>query len=410
MAPDGAIKGFQDAAGERSGALGVMNALHVAHTHIIWHLICLSVQHSLNQARLGWFIVNLAGHQRAERRDHASLARPCPPFATCSRKVLFGVLLLFASALSATASATGAAAGTQVKNTVAVSYVQGGSTLTGTASTSFVVDQLVDVTTTWQDAKPVQAAAGSAAQTLLFRVTNPGNGNDSYKLVPTALPASGSDFAVDQCQLFLDQDHNGIRSANDPEYVPGSNDPVLAAGDHMDVFVLCALPATANDGTFAQVRLAATSNTFSGTPGSAKPSAGIPGMNVVVGMSSGSSSSNGTYQASSVSYQFTSTQRVTDKSGGSVATSGSHILYTLIVTADGGSAIGRNLVVTNPMPEHTTYVPGSLTLDSASLGDSNTDSDAGDFNITATNAISVRLGNVPGSASPHTITFEVTIN
>ncbi|EIL93826.1 hypothetical protein [Rhodanobacter spathiphylli] len=345
--------------------------------------------------------------------DHRSTSSPAGlrvRFAGQAGKCLLAAMLLLGSAFATAASAASAAAGTPIHNTVTMSYVQGGSTLTGTASTSFVVDQLVDVTTTWQDAKPVQAAAGSAAQTLLFRVTNPGNGNDSYKLVPTALPASGSDFAVDQCQLFLDQDHNGIRSANDPEYVPGSNDPVLAAGDHMDVFVLCALPATANDGTFAQVRLAATSNTFSGTPGSAKPSAGIPGMNVVVGMSSGSSSSNGTYQASSVSYQFTSTQRVTDKSGGSVATSGSHILYTLIVTADGGSAIGRNLVVTNPMPEHTTYVPGSLTLDSASLGDSNTDSDAGDFNITATNAISVRLGNVPGSASPHTITFEVTIN
>lgn len=331
-------------------------------------------------------------------------------FAGRSRTWLLTAVLLAGSALAAPVSATAVAAGTQVNNTVTVSYVQGGATLTGTASTTFVVDQLIDVTTTWQDAKPVQAAAGSVAQTLLFRLTNTGNGNDIFKLVPTALPASGNDFAAEQCKLFLDQDNNGSYSGSDPEYVPGGNDPVLAAGSHMDVFVLCALPATAHDGSLAQVRLSATSNTFSGTPGSAKPSIGNPGMNLVVGMSGGSSSSNGTYQASSVSYQFTSTQRVTDRSGGSVATSGSRILYTLIVTSNGGSAIGRNLVVTNPMPEHTTYVPGSLTLDTVPLTDSSSDADAGDFNVTAANAIAVRLGNVPGSASPHIITFEVTIN
>jgi uncharacterized repeat protein (TIGR01451 family) len=357
-----------------------------------------------------FFIVTQAGYHMVDRRGVAPLASLCVRFAGHARAWLLTALLLLGSTFAATASAARVAAGTQVNNTVTVSYVQGGATLTGTASTSFVVDQLIDVTTTWQDAKPVQAAAGSVNQTLLFRLTNTGNGNDNYKLAPTALPASGSDFAVDQCKLFLDQDNNGSYSGNDPEYVPGSNDPVLAAGRHIDVFALCALPATANDGSFAHVRLAATSNTFSGAPGSSKPATGTPGMNVVVGMSGGSSSSNGTYQASSVNYQFTSTQQVTDKAGGHVATSGSRIRYTLVVTANGGSAIGRNLVVTDPMPGHTTYVPGSLTLDSASLGDSNTDGDAGDFNVTATNAIAVNLGHMPGTASPHIITFEVTIN
>jgi uncharacterized repeat protein (TIGR01451 family) len=294
-------------------------------------------------------------------------------------------------------------------NTVAVSYTQAGITLTHTASNTFAVDQLVDVVTTWQDVKPVQATAGSTGQTLLFKVTNSGNGNDSFTLTPAALPPSGTDFSVDHCKLFLDRDNNGSYSGNDPEYLPGDNDPSLAAGAHLNVFALCALPATANDGSLAHVRLAATSKTLSGTPGSARPDASDPAMAVVVGLSGGTSASNGTYQASSVNYRFTSTQRVTDRSGGNVATSGSHILYTMTVTANGGSAAGRNLVVTNPIPEHTTYVPGSLTLDSAPLGDS-ADGDAGDFNITTANAIAVRLGDMPGTASPHTITFEVTIN
>lgn len=354
--------------------------------------------------------MKLAGPNKAEHSDRASLVKPCHQFAGRGRSWLLAALLLAGATLCAPASAAGVAAGTQVNNAVVVSYEVGGITHTGSASTSFVVDQLIDVTTTWQDAAPVKAAAGAAAQPLLFRLTNTGNGSDNYTLALTALPASGTGFAAAQCKLFLDQDNSGAYSIRDPEYVPGSNDPALAAGAHLDLIALCDLPATATDGSFGQVRLTATSNTFSGVPGSATPARGTPGMNVVLGLSGGSSSANGTYQASAVTYQFTSTQQVMDASGGSVATSGSRIRYTLIVTANGGSATGHNLVVTNPISAHTAYVPGSLTLDSAPLGDSSTDGDAGDFNITAADSIAVRLGNMPGTASPHVITFEVTIN
>ena len=345
-----------------------------------------------------------------QRRDLVSLASRCARLSGRAMRWVLAFSLVAAAAAGGTVSATSVAAGTHVQNTVVVNYVVAGVAQTGTASTSFVVDQLIDVTTTWQDAAPVKAAAGAVAQTLLFRLTNTGNGKDTFRLSLSALPASGTDFTASQCRLYLDQDKNGKYSTSDPEYVPGSNDPALGASGHADLLALCALPASAKDGSLAQVKLAATSNTISGVPGSAKPATGTPGMNVVVGMSGGAAASTGTYQASSVTYQFSSTQQVIDRSGGAVATSGSRIRYTLLVTANGGSAIGRNLVVTNPMPEHTVYVPGSLTLDAAPLGDSNTDSDAGDFNLTAANAIAVRLGNVPGSASPHVITFEVTIN
>jgi uncharacterized repeat protein (TIGR01451 family) len=356
------------------------------------------------------FIVKQAACHTACHRDPASPASLCVQLARHGRGWLLAALVLAGSVLAATASAAGVAAGTKVKNTVVVSYVQGGVTLTDTASNMFVVDQLIDVVTLWQDAKPVQAVAGSATQTLLFKVTNTGNGNDSFGLVLTALPASGTDFSVDQCKLFLDLDNSGTYSSNDPEYVPGNNDPAIAAGAHLDVFALCSLPATTNDGTLAHVRLAATSMTLSGAPGSAKPGTGASGLTLVVGLSGGASSANGTYQASSVNYVFTSTQAVTDKSGGHVATSGSTILYTLTVAASGGSAAGRNLVVTNPLSEHTSYVPGSLVLDSTPLADDGAGNSPGDFNVTASNAITVRLGNMPGTASPHVISFKVTIN
>ncbi|HEY8682400.1 MAG TPA: hypothetical protein VIM06_04455 [Rhodanobacter sp.] len=335
-----------------------------------------------------------------------SLRRPCFSHG----KQLFLLLLALPGFLLVTAaSAAGVAPGTQINNTAVVSYMQGGVNSIGKASTTFVVDQLVDVVVTWQDAKPVQTVAGSVAQVLLFRVTNTGNGNDNYALAPTALAGTGQDFTASNCKLYLDADENGIYSDTDPLYVPGSNDPAIAAGAFANVLALCDIPDTAGDGRFAYVKVAATSDTFSGAPGAVKPGAN-GSVVVVAGLTGGKASANGTYQASNVNYVFTSAQVVTDKSGGNVTTSGSTILYTLTVAPSGGNATGRNLVVTDPMPEHSIYVPGSLVLDNQPLGDSATDNDAGDFGITAANAITVQLGNVAGSANPHIILFKVTIN
>ena len=302
------------------------------------------------------------------------------------------------------------APGTAIVNTVMVEYMEGGTKATMTASHTFLVDRLVDVAVTWQNGSAVQAPAGATQQALLFKVINTGNGGDSYRLVATTLPGAGQDFTANNCHLFLDQDNNGSYSNGDTTYVPGSNDPALAAGAAIGVLAMCDIPETANDGRFAAVQLAATSMTLSGAPGTAAPDPKIPGVTAVVGLTGGTSAITGTYQASNADYLFTSTFIVTDKSGGSVATNGSRITYSLVVTPNGGKATGRNLVVTDAMPDFTTYVPGSLTLDAVPLSDAS-DSDAGDFNITKPASISVKLGNVPGTPSnPHTISFQVTIN
>ncbi|HET7662821.1 MAG TPA: hypothetical protein VFK31_04200 [Rhodanobacteraceae bacterium] len=299
-------------------------------------------------------------------------------------------------------------AGTSISNTAAVTYTMDGKAHTLSAHATFVVDQLLDVAATWQNGTPVEAPAGSTQRSLLFKVTNTGNGSDSYALTLHASPDPQNGFTADHCQLYLDNDHDGAFSHGDTLYPAPANAPALAANASLDVLAVCHIPDNAGDKSLSDIELQVASTTLTGQPGDTKPVTGHGGYIAVVGMSGNEARAVGAYAASNVTYTFTSSQRVTDKSGGHVVTSGSRITYTLIVTPQ-GTATGRHLVVNTPIPNHTTYVPGSLTLDGNLLGDSESDGDAGDYDASA-HAVIVRLGDLSGASAAQHIRFQVTIN
>jgi uncharacterized repeat protein (TIGR01451 family) len=321
--------------------------------------------------------------------------------------VLAASMCLMQAAVAATKTRP-VASGTQINNTVVVSYMVSGHRLTQTAHNTFVVDQLIDVSATWQNGNPVQAPAGASDRSLLFKVGNDGNGTDSYALTLHVAPGTPDGFAASQCRPYLDNDHDGTYSHGDTAYPAAAHAPAVPAGDSLDIVVACNIPANAGDQALSHIQLIATSNTLSGQPGDSKPAGGHGGVVVVVGVSGGKATTTGTYLATNVNYTFTSTQLVTDRSGGHIATSGSRITYTLTV-APKGAATGRDLMVDTPIPAHTTYVPHSLQLDGVHLSDNVSDADAGMFN-SANHSVRVRLGDVPGSAAPHHIRFQVTIN
>jgi len=323
-------------------------------------------------------------------------------------RIGYGLALLGALA-SAPALGAGVAAGTNITNTANVTYTISGIVHNGSASNTFIVDQLIDNTNTWQDAGPVSAAAGSTNQSLLFKLTNSGNGSDTFSLTLTASSASGSGFTPANCRIYFDTDNNGTYSAADTLYVPGTNDPALAADASVNLLAVCDVPATAADLSQGDVQLVATSKTASGTPGTVKAGGGVGGVDAIVGSSGGNASVTGSFKSTNVSYGFVKTETVIDPSGGTNPVSGATIQYTLTVTPN-GSATGKSLVVTDPIPADTTYVSGSMTLDGTSLGDSNTDGDAGDYNFTTPGAISVKLGDLAGTSTPQVITFKVKIN
>ena len=323
-------------------------------------------------------------------------------------RISYGLALLGALA-SVPAHGAGVAAGTNITNTVSVSYTISGAAHVDTASNTFVVDQLIDDTNTWQDASAVAVPAGTSNQSLLFKVTNSGNGSDTFTLAVAASAAATSGFTPSNCRIYFDTDNNGAYSAADILYVAGSNDPTLAAGASTNLLAVCDIPAAAPDNSQGDVTLTVTSNTVSGTPGTVKTGGGVGGVDAIVGSSGADVSATGVFKSTNVTYGFVKTETITDPSGGNNPVSGATIKYTLTVTPN-GSATGTNLVVTDPIPVNTTYVSGSMTLDGTALGDSNTDGDAGDYNFTTPGAISVQLGNLAGGSSPQVITFKVKIN
>ena len=92
---------------------------------------------------------------------------------------------------------------------------------------------------------------------------------------------------------------------------------------------------------------------------------------------------------------------VEDQFGGNILIPGAEVTYLLTVTIGGG--IAENTIVTDPIPNDTTYVPETVVLDGIALTDAD-DADSGNFNVTTAGAITVFLGNVVGGSE-----FEIQV-
>ncbi|WP_228241772.1 hypothetical protein [Porphyrobacter sp. GA68] len=164
--------------------------------------------------------------------------------------------LACSAALASPALAAGIDAGTLITNTASATYSTGGTAATVSSNTvTVLVDELLNVTVTSNDAGPV-TMAGSAV--LSYTVTNTGNGPEAFVL--TADPAvGGNPYNTVVTGLVLDSNNNGIYDQGiDTPLVNGGSSTVLAADGTQVVFVLVNAPAGVADGSVSQVRLRAT--------------------------------------------------------------------------------------------------------------------------------------------------------
>jgi uncharacterized repeat protein (TIGR01451 family) len=209
--------------------------------------------------------------------------------------------------------------------------------------------------------------------------------------------------------LVLDRNGNSIYEPGvDALYVPGENDPVLAADSSVTVFAVNGIPGDRLDADTGDCRLIAASNTGTGDPGTVFAGAGDEGADAVVGYSGATDSDTGTYIVSGLTVSIAKSAVVTDPFGGSEPVPGATITYTLSVAVTGGGT-AENLVITDPIPQYTTYAPGTLVLDAAGLTDTQ-DGDAGDVGATTSDTVTVLLGDVAAGGAGHTIQFTVTID
>jgi len=265
------------------------------------------------------------------------------------------------------------------------------------------VDELLDVTVTSLDPGPVTARAGDAV--LTFEVTNQGNGPEAFRLTAETAVA-GNDFDVTLRAIAIDSNGNGIYDEGvDQILASPQTTPVLAPDARLTVFALVTVPQSVADGDTSNVALTAAAVTGSGTPGTSFAGQGVDGGDAVVGATGALATARGSLIGTVASVSLVKSVAVRDPFGGTSAVPGAIATFTIEARVSGTGAVS-GLVVSDAIPAGTTYVPGTLTLDTATLTDA-ADADAG----TASQAggVAVTLGSVPAGTT-RAITFDVTID
>jgi uncharacterized repeat protein (TIGR01451 family) len=319
-----------------------------------------------------------------------------------------GSIVLACALAPDTAYAVGVAAGTSIDSTASVDYSVGAVAATATSTTvSVTVAEILDVVVT-APAAALPVAPGSAAQVLRYRITNTGNGPEAFQLVlDNAVAGDNFDPVAATPSIYLDTDGSGTLTPADTIY-NGSNDPTLAADAFTYAFVVNDIPAAVVDGNIGRASLSARARTGSGDPGTPFAGMGVGNTFAVVGTTRALAIGVGEYLVSGITVAAVKSQSVLDPFSGDRPVPGARITYGIVVAATGtGSAL--NTVFSDDIPANTTYVPGSLRLNSVALSDG-ADADAGVYETTPTARVRVALGTLTQAGGSQTIEFAVTIN
>lgn len=325
-------------------------------------------------------------------------------FARRNMAYLAAASVLFMGTSSA--HAAGTLAGTDIVNVAQASYDGPGGTVTVDSNpVTITVDELLDVTVVSGDPGDVATTPGATTQVTTYQVTNTGNGSEAFTLAADTAK-TGDDFDTTFEQIVLDTNDNGVYDVGvDTVYAAGTNDPVLAPDESVRVFILSTIPATANDTERAEVELSATAVTGSGTPGTTFAGQGDGGGDAVVGSTGADGADSGFFVIQVADVALVKSATIVDPFGGTEAVPGATITYQIVATTSGSGSL-TNLTIADDVPNDTTYVNESITLESAALTDSNADADEGSFDGTQ---IAVALGTI-ASGQTRTITFQVTID
>lgn len=323
------------------------------------------------------------------------------------------IAVVTALILGATSAyAGGTAPGVDITNTATATYTIGGAPVSVNSNTThLIVAELLNVNVTWQDAGSVLVAPGDTNKMLTFRVTNTGNGSETFPL-SLNMVVGGDNFnpTLPAVSIYLDTNNNGVYNAGvDSAYVAGVNDPTLAADGFKTIFVFGDIPAAVVDTDTGKAALTATAATGNGVAGTVYAAQGDGGVaDAVVGTSTAVGTATGTYLVSNVVVSIVKTQAVTDPFGGTAAVPGATVTYTLTVTVT-GSGTATGVVITDSIPANTTYTAGTLKLNAVVLSDGS-DGDSGDVGGTTVGTVTVSLGNLTSASAVQTVVFKVTIN
>ncbi len=237
-------------------------------------------------------------------------------------------LLLFQHAL-----AVGTAVGTTIENTATVDFVFVNSSETVVSNTgTFLVAERIDVVVTPQSGQVV-VLPNDTARSLLFTVTNTGNGTETYQLAINSIVVADDFDPIPLLpdSIFFDTDGSGDFNTGDVAYVPGGNDPILLADQSVAVLLVNNIPAVVTNGELGRSELIATATTGSGVPGTVYAGLGDGGTDAVIGTTGGEATEFGEYLVEDLTINVVKTQSVIDPSGGIDPITGATITYTIMV-------------------------------------------------------------------------------
>lgn len=309
----------------------------------------------------------------------------------------------FANCLAVSAMAAGTPAGVLIENTAEASFdADSGRVAVASNTVAIRVDEVLSATVTSLDAGTITAGPGPRA--LAFAITNTGNGPESFTLA--ADPARpGNDFDMSVTGIAVDTNGNGVYDEGTDQLLSDpATTPPLAADASLTVFFLVSVPTGAGDTGRSEITVTAQTTTGSGAAGTVIAGAGEDGSDAVIGAGGGSASVTAVVTAAVASVELVKSAIVQNSFGGTAATPGSTITYTLRADVTGTGEVA-GLTITDAIPTGTQYLPATLTLDGASLTDAG-DSDAGEASAAG---ILVALGTVTAGTS-RTITFDVMID
>ena len=329
--------------------------------------------------------------------------------ATICRQSFRLFLATIVSLCSVHAWAAGTPAGTVIDNIATVSFDLAGTNITQDSNlVSVTVVERVDVVVTLQSGQ-VLVAANDTARSILFTVTNTGNGTETFQLAINSVLA-GDDFdpvpAVPA--IYFDSDASGDFTIADVAYVPGSNDPVLLADEAVDVLIVNDIPGTVVNGNLGRSDLTATSGTGTGAPGDTLVGLGDGGVDAVIGSTGGEATVFGEYLVSDVQLSIVKSVAIADPFGGSEPTPGATLTYTIAIEVlNSGTATGATF--SDPVPALTTFVANSISLNGGNLTDG-IDVDGGELDTSGAPTVVVRLGDLTQADGIQTVVFAVTID
>lgn len=316
------------------------------------------------------------------------------------------------------AYAAGTASGTSITNTATATYKDGGETVTKTASApSIIVDNKVNLTVTSNGGATV--IPGAEDQAIPFTVKNEGNTTQRYALQYV----NSNGIALDNVRIYLDNGTTpGTLDGGDTLYINAATFGDVLAEGSLKVIVVTDIPAGALSGNTADYQLVATT-VNAGTTTVTTPTVGAntAGVDVVFAdiagdaagdiLRDGKHSDTGTYTVNLLTLTLTKEVLIfSDPQNGTVnpkAIPGAVLLYTIKATVSGVGTL-TDVVITDPIPINSTYVPVTLTLNGGGLSD-DADLDVGSV-VGSPKLLTVGLGPLTNLSSTQVVTFKVTID